>query len=360
MKAVKVVVFSIIMFALIYPTLISKEFLDVRGVVWIQSVFKNSMYGPLYSDNGTYYKYLSSIENAPDIMALGTSRVLQIKEQFFTDPDSFYNAGYAVENIDEFSNFIINLENLVPETLIISLDQNFFNEGWNTSTEESFFEYEEINSKPIDFKHTLTNVSSSLLAGKYNYSDFLASPLDIGINAQINNHGFLNDGSYHYGHVYNDGYSDYERVENALINISNSELRFQHGEFPNKNSFEMIDNFLSLCEEKGVSVVAYLPPFPPSVNEKMAEGGYQYLDTVPDELKKIFDAYSFEFYDYTDVTNLGCDDSYFIDGLHAGAVVHVRMQIDMIEKGSILSRYSDISLLTHLDNNKTSNLDLGI
>ncbi len=360
MKIFKAVVFLFILSILFYPALISKEYLDVKSAMWLQSVTEGSIYGPLYNDNGTYYKYLSSIENSPEVMTLGTSRVLQIKEEFFTDPDSFYNSGFAVANINEFSNFIVNLEKATPKILIISLDQNFFNEGWNTSTEELFFDYDEIVSKPTDFKYTLTTVSSDLLAGKYSYSDFLASPLNIGINALVNNHGFLNDGSYHYGHVFSDGYSDYERMEPTLLNIENSALVFQHGEAPKEQSFKMIENFLALCEEREISVIAYLPPFSPTVNEKMSEGGYQYLDTVPERLKEMFDGYGFEFYDYTEVSNLGCDDSYFIDGYHASAVVHARMQKDMIEKGSILANYSDIAQLNHLDNNRISNLNLGI
>lgn len=54
-----------------------------------------------YQDNDKAFKLRMSNKLHPDILAVGTSRVMQFREEWFADEYSFYNAGGCVFRLDE-------------------------------------------------------------------------------------------------------------------------------------------------------------------------------------------------------------------------------------------------------------------
>ena len=63
---------------------------------------------------------------------------------------------------------------------------------------------------------------------------------------------------------------------------------------------------MGFCRKNQIEVVAFIPPFAPSVIDKMEEGGnHTYLAKVAPSVQEIFDVYGYEFYD-----NIGHYDLY--------------------------------------------------
>ena len=86
--------------------------------------------GLAYRDNTRYYKHLVANGLGADLLVLGTSRSMQFHSEFFTT-DSFYNAGGGAGYVNEFQYFLEQLdEDKLPSTLILVMDQYFFNGAW--------------------------------------------------------------------------------------------------------------------------------------------------------------------------------------------------------------------------------------
>lgn len=62
-----------------------------------------------YQDNDKAFKLRMSNKLHPDILAVGTSRVMQFREEWFADEYSFYNAGGCVFRLDEVRPFLERL-----------------------------------------------------------------------------------------------------------------------------------------------------------------------------------------------------------------------------------------------------------
>ncbi len=359
-KAIRAVCFSLVLLVFFYPFIISKEYFSLQTIVKLQSISDNFVYGPRYHSQTPKFKYLSILENSPSVIALGTSRVLQIRDLFFEDPDVFYNAGHGVYNINEFSNFVMNFEDeQQPEVIIIGLDQNFFSSEWNKSEAEVYVDLSAGNGTPVDFKTTVIKMTQDMLEGDYKYSDFFNAPFtNIGINVFHSNNATRADGSVDYGNYLDASITTEERMQVMLTELEAQAARFEQCSQVNESAYIMVENFLDLCEQKGIHVIAYMPPYAPTINDVMATKDYSYIGVAIDELERLFSEYDHEFYDYTDIRNLDCDDSYFTDGLHAGEVAHAKMQLDMINQGSVLKDYSNVELLQALYENRISNLEL--
>lgn len=354
---IRILIYSIPSILFIIPALI---ILKTSGESYtrLDKLLKNEgkyLIGYVYDE--TNYKYLKwkEIDSKPSkqLLALGSSRILQFRDSMFNA--SFYNAGYMVERICDFTPFLLSIpKGNYPDILIISLDQWMFNENWDeikeNCTNPDKLEY---SFKRSPSSKTLLNVWSDFTKGKYNISilyerDDFDSISKVGLNAIMNDTGFRNDGSFFYGKQIekltkavstdeNDKYMDtYSRID-AGTN------RFEYGSNINARALEEIDRFLEYCQANGIFVVAILPPFATEVNDYMKKcGNYIYMDKIFTEANIIFEKYHFELWDMSDLSKYYSSDHETIDGFHGGEVTYLRMLIYMTENGSKIKEYTEL------------------
>lgn len=245
-----------------------------------------------------------------------------------------------------------------PEILIIGIDQFFFNENW--SGELSYHSgYPLKKSAAIGL--VANNIIKDLCLKKLHVKALISNSNSIGVYAKEKNTGFLNDGSYFYGAIYEEPTKrlDY-KFKDTLNRIEKGKARFEYAENINSETIDYIDELLKYCKVNGIYVIGFLPPYAPSINDTMEKRGnnYRYISQIPSEVEKVFSTYNFEFYNYTDVRKLECDDTFFIDGFHGGEIVYLRMFADMIKQKSELSNYCSLDTLRNLDMNRISTLQL--
>lgn len=116
---------------------------------------------------------------------------------------------------------------------------------------------------------------------------------------------------------------------------------------------------MHIAKKNEIRVIGFEPPFAASVVKKLAEKGeeYKYMNEIPVKMLDVFQKYQFEFYDYSDVSDLGCgENSFFIDGFHGSDAVYIKMFQDMIEQGSCLKEYCDLDELINLYENRDSDV----
>lgn len=334
-------------------------------------IYKNNDYliGFAYSEKNYLYLKFKEIEhrNSFDIIALGSSRVLQFRDKMFNC--TFYNAGNTISSIADFKPFIESfLIPKKPKIVIITLDQWMFNANWeNLANYSGSTKIIKASFTKNASLRTIFKVWSDLLKGKYGFeilSSNSKSLKKIGLNAIVNSKGFRRDGSYDYGNLIfqlltndstaNDyGYSDtYSRINNGI-------RRFEYGSEVNDMSIKALNDLLAFCKKNDIYVVAILPPFADKVNLKMKQSGnYLYMDSIYSKSVPIFEKYNFELWDMTSLSCCESNDNEVIDGFHGSEVTYIRMLKYMVENGSKLKDFTNLEKLKKDIKNRKNNLTL--
>ena len=367
---IRILVFLLPIGLLLSPVLCSGELVNSGTVALLQHTLKiPALYGPLYSESQyQYYKAESTRIKKPEVLIMGDSRALQIHDFFFNENVTMYNIGYAVTTTADMQYFLECCDVSSIDTVIISLSHFSFNANYIPITypdHDSYLDHQQ--GKGCSFAYTAKQLLKELWSGDYSAADIITTvknPWMIGLNAKRNQSGILNSGAYYYGKIIEDAAKDPEpakRLQDTLERIETGSRRFQYADTANQDAFVYLQQFLDYCEETGIYVIAYAPPYAPSVNAAMEAMGncYGYQTQMLQIVPQLFAGYeNAEFYDYTDVTALGCTDDYFLDGFHGSDVVFLRMINDMIARGSRLGQLCDAERLQEYNNNRSSDLSL--
>jgi hypothetical protein len=335
--------FPIILFLLVFsfPFILahnSQEMMHVNTIVKIQQSRNNVLVGLAIQNIDAQLKFETTKTIKPEILTLGTSRVMQFRREFFNNEISFYNAGGAVVNLIQYIDFINALEN-TPEYIIIGLDQYFFNENYakyNQSHAVYAYNYNPMGIVVNSFRRILQKEFSFYQTSIYNNN--------IGLTARVHGDGFRKDGSYFYNRIINNPNSEYSSkfifpFEDTVMRIDAGNARFEYGENIYTESVRQVILLLNECEKRNINVIGFIPPFAPYINLKMEESGkYNYVKKIYITLFPIFEQFHYEFYDFTDLSFI-TDDSMYIDGFHGNDEVYYNILLNIKGNNSILGRY---------------------
>ena len=339
-----------------YVLFVSGDLAPVEQVIREQKMSKALvLFGPAYSNFSPYFRLKSVLEREPDIVSLGTSRVMQFRSRFFRSGVSFYNAGGAVYRIEHFESFLEKIPSgKEPKLIFMGLDQYFFNPNWNDETPGDFEKQLSANNyNALDILlDNWQQVYSDYFGKKYSLRSLSAGRKNnlIGLNALANGNGTRNDGSYRDAKYIRDPFnpknSDYQ-FKNVFDRIAKGDRRFEYSETISEGAIGTLERFLKKCKERGVHVVGFLPPYPHVVYEKMVSmPQYQYLSQIAPHLKPLFARYGFDFYDFSDISWIGASDTETLDGLHGSEKAYLRAFTVMVESSSTLRHYAqDIAYL---------------
>lgn len=316
-----------------------------------------TLFGLAYRDNRSYYKHLVAEQKAAHLLILGTSRSMQFHSEFFTEP-SFYNAGGGANQPHEYRFFLENLpEDSLPKTLILVLDQYFFQQGWSEPGLAQPLSYDHYEFQAMD---AFRRVMKDWADGKYNLWHALNPPEHVyGMAAVGRGSGFASDGSYNYGSLLDHpergtdvGFHD------SFDRILKSGTRFEWAENIYQPSLDEFDRLLAFCKEKEIQVVGIIPPYAPSVYLRMQESGhYDYLNKIAEEMRPRMEASGFELFDFTYMPDT--QDAEYIDGYHGGDRVYARLTLELAKQSNILAGMIDTEYLHRALENGENPLRLG-
>lgn len=300
--------------------------------------------GLAYRDNTRYYKHLVAGGKAADLLVLGTSRSMQLHGEFFSGP-SFYNAGGGANYVHEYRFFLEQLPpEALPGTLVLVLDQYFFEEGWSAVEALPALDYGHYS---FDAGAALTRSLQDWAGGKYSLLAALApAPNTYGMAAVGRGSGFYADGSYSYGRLMDHPEEGTDLgFHDSFDRIARGVNRFEWAAEVYGPSLAEMDRLLEFCAGHGIRVVGVLPPYAPSVYQRMAESGnYGYLAALPAALTARFAPYGFEMFDFTFMPNTA--DAEYIDGYHGGDRVYARLALELAGQSELLAGRLDTEYLT--------------
>lgn len=302
------------------------------------------IYASSLDHNAMPYK-LSLIDvRKPDIVAIGSSRAMQFREEFFKEDVVFVNAGGAASSIVDMENFTrAMLEIHRPESVILVVDFWWFNSDRRNPVRPIEGTVQDFNlAKVYRFWSQVISrgLPQTVELFSLGPSQHLESGLNVlGLEAGYSSSGYRPDGSRLYFDIlFGPRESPDIRFENTLRRINQGVSRFEYGDNVNLNHVLALQNLVNYLRDSGVDVVVVIPPLAPSVisflNDKSELYGY-----IVEFLKKC-DAMGC--LNYHDVISFGTEDCEFIDGFHGGDVVYHRMIIDMSRKLGWLADRVDV------------------
>lgn len=339
---------------------ISGELTSIPTLVAKQKTGQSLLVGLAYGNPVHYYKMLGTIERQPKILALGSSRVMQFRSQFFRSPDAFYNAGGAVDRLDYFRTFLNNIPpGQEPELLIIGLDQEFFSKKWQDSLPPEDIE-NKFNSTQSRSDILLLNwltIYKDWFKGKFLLEKIIYNDLSkkIGFNAIVRNNGFRNDGSRYEGQIINNAI--FEKRQKDIAEWG-SESFF--GDRIVAKSLEELNLFLKEAADRGIYVAGFAPPYASALYKEkfITKENFDYIFKLESAVAPIFKKYLFPFYDFSDPLLFGSSDSEMLNYNHGSEKAYLRLLIKMSENDNRLNQYVNIDNLRQRLQDSSSNLQV--
>ena len=277
--------------------------------------------GEPYNENylGSY-KWQKNLDQI-DLIAIGSSRVLQFKSEFFSKP--FFNLGYLVGTPKQTLQFIQG-KKIKNKTIIISLDQWAFNAEWA--------KYSTPFVKPSEPNF----LESCISAGRLNdiltlkLSPLISSTdshiLKIGAGANISLDGMTSDGSYYYGKIIHGLLTNNQKLIgkdfqflNTIDRIKKGSYRFEYGIECYQAALDDFEDLVKYNLENGNTVIYFFPPFAPTIQKFLKSENYRYIIDASKKINQISKKNKVVF---VDCTFLESTDEMYLDGFHGGAELY--------------------------------------
>jgi len=289
----------------------------------------------ILQDN-TNYKYKKLIKVKPDVVVLGSSRVMQFRQEMFGpetgDGVSFYNGGGLSDTPLDMQNVLDLLPtDYKPKIIFIGLDSFEFGKhrppggGLKARIE---------NAESLSF---IKNWKSYIYASRYLALDIIGNPerfddfwehkepvegkTAIGILA-LKGNGFRSDGSFQYG-----AYIFSHRLNSKFVDAEDppiiERIREGTGRFAADSAFDeeraaTLKKFLISAKEKNIFVAGFAPPYSSEAFGELISSPHQnkLFNKFRKEVPAVFKEAGFPFFDFSDPSSFGINDQYMFDGFH--------------------------------------------
>lgn len=308
----------------------------------------DELYFSSYNNNTYGFKMGLVKAVKPELILLGSSRLLNTKENFFTT--SMVNMGLAMNGLEEGRKAVQEIVDFyTPKLIVLSLDYWWFHE--DAIGRERFAPHSIVGNEISFDKFTLP--FSMLYKGNISWSIYyrvlftddrhndLTTYQSLGAASLAVSNGYLKDGSFLTirPNVYNPpGFiSDLEKIK------TRRELK-QTGKTISSDRWTIFLDILKICEEKNIKVIILNFPLAEPVFQAFEQGeGHAYFKDLRARIKEL----GLEYYEFDDPKLCGAQECEFLDGFHPGDIASMRVYREMIRQNpeSALRPYLDLDFL---------------
>ncbi len=304
----------------------SGEYLPLDAIIEKQEK-TGGIYGSAVLMRGFYYKQRLYDLRKPEIVTLGSSRVLGFRQQDFAKP--FVNMG-GLSDLEEVIEITeSSFKTHAPKMVILGIDFWWFHPQ---------AENRAINRSPADSgisANDLFQPLNWLATGRVTWSQawniLRGTSPDIGIAGVTQQDGFDAAGAHYYTSTVT-GSRQPEDFQFALnmAKVKKGEKKYAHGDTLSELQFKKLGELLDLLQEKKIHVVMFVPPIAERVYREMEKThGYKYVTELRARLATLAAARHIPFFDYHGGGPAGTQECEFVDTHHGGTVVYQRMLLDM-------------------------------
>lgn len=357
---IKIGIYCVVILGILYAFplsiyFISKDNMSLVDMIETQRKHPQSLIGFSYFGSQTVkHKSLLLTNTTPDIFVFGSSRTFQITRPMFKEQYAFVNIAVPRPSIGNF----INVQDLIkqipddgkPRTLLLLLDKRFFTERYDESSDKNgdsfLLKFMHLIGKPLRL------VYLDYAAHKYSFTDLVyksRTTHNIGLWSLVKDSGYRIDGSFREGYEM----SNPERRSKLTGEIAgrvyeidhyNQKLLLQEQENIVKN-LEDANTVLRLCQDKGITVVAFVAPDPIAVSHAIANSTSTYAQTqraLEQSIESMVTAHGFTFFNLSDITKYGGKDEEFLDLIHGGDLVYGKAIVYMASHNAHFRNYVDV------------------
>lgn len=316
----------------------SGELAPFEDIVKAGSKSEPTLFGLAYTEFERPYKIAALKEKAPELMVLGTSRVLAFKSEFFKPDTHFYNAGRAVDYIPDFLSVLQEIPaSSSLKIIIVGLDPHFFDPREETTLKFRRTHYPvSVSERARELIRNQTpTLWGDLFSGKINLDRlFQNSTSTIGMKALLHATGFKNDGSY-----------SYPETTSSQQNISLTPASDGIWEFGNhvaEPALASFEAFLAEAQAREIHIVGFLPPYAEEMQRAIQESKTAAAQTQKEEpriLGELFKKYGFTFFDASSSKSFGSKDEELIDPIHGGPEMYEKLLKHLGKRDPLLKKY---------------------
>jgi len=329
---------------------------DVKEIVELQ-IGTNALFGQRYSNEKIDYKVEGAKRAEPDILILGTSRVLPIGGQSFP-ANKVYNAGMSASSSQGLEGMAHILESFAegkyPSYVVMGLDPWIFNpnslsirDRHKATSKIKLMVKENIGVawsllKGIRFLRdelrSRANRYASLMHERNGWLAFLFAERayqGLGLNAKLLNTGFRADGSFQYPAGFQENWKD-PATKDHISSLKTDYIWFAASSSVDSCSIDKLNVLLYFARQKGISVIGLLPPYSPNYDRalKSMPSRSAFYREYQDKVCASFLERGFKCYNFTDISQFpelrGYGDS-FDDSMHPKTGL-VRGMMEIIRK----------------------------
>ena len=288
-----------------------------------------ALYGSALHDAVYTYKLALLAARRPDVVVIGSSRVLAMNQSMFAVP--FTNLGRTVNYPDEALKLAHDMLAIHrPQVVMFGLDPWWLNPRWIHAPDFRAHENLGGDLSPAALFAPLRWLADGRIDWPL-YRDRLtdAEPVTVdgvtllGLQAMTLHRGYRPDGSLFRGGLLYHAHNADRVFGDTLSRIAGDQAQFRFGDAIDAQRVATLAETVALLQAAGVTVTTYLPPVAPTVREAMSGSGdrFAYLHAARDALATLGAAHL----DAWDDATLGQVDCEFFDGFHHGETVDLRI-----------------------------------
>jgi hypothetical protein len=326
-----------------------------------QQLAAEIVHGPL-SESLVNYKVQRVIALRPDILIVGSSRVLRWRVSLFDGCAGrltcAYNAGGTMGTMLEADQVVRRVtEGYSPKVMILDVAHWNFDPNHPDNTHQ----LEDIDpSAPARLRAAAANVRevvgraledarirSVLLGG-------VSAPAGYrGIRAISRGEGFLQDGAYWpgIGIAETEAIPGPQRSADAIRAVDASGPRFNWFDRADDRDLGELEDLLTVAADRHIKVIALMTPYSDDVaDEVQAQPGLRggFAD-VEAKLDALFARRGIPFVRYRRLSEIGCTPEEALDGFHPGEVCSARLLRALLGVPEIRTTLAPYVTATHLD-----------
>ncbi len=335
---------------------IAGELIDPERVLELQES-EPVLYAPMYQPRQVYprYKLLGAIKRHPEVLAIGSSRILSVRNELVRESGNlFYNAYMFAAPLGSIRQFLEQLPpDRLPRYLILDIDPWWFRQDAQTQPEPDFFQ----PSSPmqiIDFAWR-----NGIYCGTQRWT-YLAPPTLIGASARMTRAGLRLDGSF----------SANERFLDSVPNLLESTLKsvrdgtdqhFLNGSPSlSAGAIEETQRLLNYCSAHHVLIIGYISTYHPSLYDTVRKDSrMDFLWRVAPALAQRFHEAGALLFDFQDPARIGCHAGEYLDPIHESEVCTAKELLAMALQDSRVGAVIDAGKLEGFLSHRRSDWQLG-
>lgn len=332
---------------LIASLLILTEFRENYGDDYILANYQRILYGSAVT-NGAAIKFKIVEEKQPKVMAIGSSRVMQFRDNYFHG-ESFYTMGGTVGSIEDAQIVFDRVKKLCkPDVVILGVDLWWLNPNFahviSIDAQENI--QNSISKKMFQmwsFMATNSEMRQMVFRpDKIKAVDDLGGRENVGLSAAAKSNGYrMGDGSYQYGELIAGKIASKEELFKDTHNrLQNKNRRFEAAEDIDYEELAKLESLIAAMQAEGCHVIVFLPPFPDEIYSILAhDDNWRYMmKNFEGSVSEYCRNQQVQFYDFSNVLWFGSNDDECIDGFHGSEVAYAKIARAMCQD-EVFARY---------------------